>query len=180
MSVDNPQPIKLFSFTLSGMLRYQAPLRCIFIWVFWHFQFLFPVFFFPLWLDADALGYVLVVKSRLFLFRYKARSWAQKVWSLQALLFSVLSIVSKISGFWATDIKVYCYKFCSKRHLRSSWYLWFDNQVKSCWVEYYQGVFSWTARIISKNGISGSFQIYTSLQTSALTTGKWLWECLIV
>ena len=107
MNVDNPQSIKQCSFTLRVMLRYQAPLRCIFIWVsvIWHFQSLFPVF-----LCLFVIGCRCLRGIDIRLFRCKARSWAQKVWSLQALLFSVLSIVSKIPGFWATAIEVYFYK----------------------------------------------------------------------
>ena len=67
LSVDNPQPIKLCSFTLRVMpgVKYQAPLRCIYISeCFGIFSFYFLFFFFPLWLDADALG-VRLMKSRL-------------------------------------------------------------------------------------------------------------------
>ena len=93
LSVDNPQPIKLCSFTLRVMpgVKYQAPLRCIYIWVFWHFQFLFPVFLFPFVIGCRCPRGKFNEKSTFVCsYYYKARVWAQKVWSLQALLFSVL------------------------------------------------------------------------------------------
>ena len=110
MSVDNPQPIKLGPFTLRVTLRYQAPLRCIFIRVFWHFQFLFPVFLCLFVIGCICPRGTLSV-SRLSFAQIKGPKLSPEIKVIaSAVIFRPILTVSKISGFWSTAIEVYCYK----------------------------------------------------------------------
>ena len=163
--------------------RYQAPQSRIFIWVFWHFLFLFPVFLCLFVIGSSRCpGGTLSVKSTFVCSDIsQARIWSQQFRSLQALLLSVLYMVSKISGFWATAIEVYCYKlFAVNATLEVANIYDLITRLKLVGLSIIRDFFLERKGMISKNCISGSFQIYMSLQTSALTAGKWVWECLIV